>query len=183
MQNAQSTTPSNAQDAKQPHEMLLSEFVTAAQVVALTNHGRKWEVRLGAYNAFSDADDEKAALRDVHHAAVNNALYLNQADAPAIPNKPSVPSPDVVSAYPDLVEQYADVLSAAMREPSIALPQVSRMEFDALVAALRLLQVGLVGGLVRADDGDIGGILTDSGTHVGLKADEVDSLCERILFM
>lgn len=39
------------------------------------------------------------------------------------------------------------------------------------------------GGLVRADDGDIGAILTDSGTHGGLSADEVDSLCERILFM
>lgn len=184
MQNAQATTPVSAPAAhKQAHEMHLSEFMGAAQVVALTNHGRKWRVTLGEDHCFSDAADSQAALRDAHHAAVNNALYLNQADAPDTPNKPSIPSPQVVCTYPDLEELYADVLKTGMREPSIPLPKVSKVEFDALIASLRLLSAGMSGGLVRADDGDIGDILTDSGTHDGLSADEVDSLCERILFM
>lgn len=165
-----------------PHLLTQAQFIAAAQVVPLVNHGRKWDVRLGSYSSFSDAESAQAALIDAHHGAVNNALYFNEQDAPEIPNKPSVPTAEVLASYPDLIEQYADVIAYSQAERTIALPAVNKAEFDAVLAALRLLGASMIGGLVRPGDGDIGEILTDSGTHEGLTVDGVDALCERIQF-
>lgn len=88
-----------------PHELTQAQFKDMAQVVALLNHGRKWEVTLNAYAAFSDAATEDAALVDVHHGAVSNALYFNEPDAPDIGEKPSLPYALVCADYPDLVER------------------------------------------------------------------------------
>lgn len=114
MQNNQSTTITDvtSEVIREPHLLTQAEFIRAAQVVRLINHGRKWDVRHGNYSAFSDAGTPGAAVIDVHHAAVNNALYFNEADAPDVPNKPSVPTRQVLAAYPDLVAQYAHVLEA-----------------------------------------------------------------------
>ncbi|QHF00422.1 hypothetical protein LCG56_28950 (plasmid) [Pseudomonas cannabina pv. alisalensis] len=183
MQNVETNTLANVQVVDSaPHLLTQSEFIATAQAVPLVNHGRKWDVRMGNYNSFSDADTAEAALIDAHHGAVNNALYFNQEDAPEIPNKPSVPTAEVLASYPDLIEQYADVLAYSQAERTIALPAVSKAEFDAVLAALRLLAASMMGGLVRPGDGDIGEILTDSGTHAGLTAEGVDQLCERIQF-
>ena len=183
MQNVETNTHANTQAAAiAPHLLTQAQFIATAQAVPLINHGRKWDVRMGNYNSFSDADTAQAALIDAHHGAVNNALFLNEADAPEIPNKPSVPSAEVLASYPDLIEQYADVIAYSQAERSIALPAVNKAEFDAVLAALRLLGASMMGGLVRPGDGDIGEILTDSGPHEGLTAEGVDALCERIQF-
>jgi hypothetical protein len=85
------------------------QFASQANVKELVNHGRKWEVRLGDYSAFSDADSAREALAEVHHAAVNNALFLNTAESQGL-SLPisSVPPPEVLAEYPDLVEKYPD---------------------------------------------------------------------------
>ncbi|WP_439126259.1 MAG: hypothetical protein ACNJA3_28230 (plasmid) [Pseudomonas rhizophila] len=183
MQNVEINTQAKPQAvACAPHLLTQAQFMATAQAVPLVNHGRKWDVRMGSYSSFSDAGTAQEAMIDAHHGAVNNALYFNEADAPEIPNKPSVPTAEVLASYPDLIEQYADVIAYSQAERSIALPAVNKAEFDAVLAALRLLGASMMGGLVRPGDGDIGDILTDSGTHEGLTTEGVDALCERIQF-
>jgi hypothetical protein len=92
---------------RRPHEVTLAVFSQNAKVVALTDHGRRWQVTFGKYSAFSDADNIVDVLRDVHGSAVNNALYLNQPDAPDIGFKPSMPPADVLSEYPEIVALFA----------------------------------------------------------------------------
>jgi len=161
----------------QPHQLTQAQFIADATVMALENHGRKWSVTHGTYSAFSDADTAEAALIDAHHGAVNNALYFNQPDAPALPDKPSAPTQLVLAEYPDLVTKFGIVPSGQL----IALPSVNADEFNALIASLRLLSAAMSGGLVKPNDGDIGDVLTDSGTHEGLNAEQIHDLCDRIL--
>jgi len=54
---------------------------------------------------------------------------------------------------------------------------ISKKQFDAVLAGLRLLQSCLENRLVLPNDGDIGDILTDGGTHKGLTTTEIDALC------
>lgn len=54
--------------------------------------------------------------------------------------------------------------------------RVSGPQYDAALAALRLLSAALIAGAVAPDDGDIGDILTDGGAHPGLTADEIADL-------
>lgn len=58
---------------------------------------------------------------------------------------------------------------------------LSLAQGDAIFAALRLLATKLKAGEVSPDDGDIGDILTNSGAHAGLSADEVHELCDSLL--
>lgn len=94
-----------------PHQLTKAQFIREASAVRLVNHGRKWQVNLGNHSAFSQADTAEAALADVHQSVVNNALYLNQAGAPTVPNKPSIPTQDVLADYPYLVAMFTDVLA------------------------------------------------------------------------
>lgn len=103
----------SAHVSKEPHHMTKDEFQAAAKAQALVNHGRKWNVTLGNYSAFSDAESAEAALADVHHGAVNNALYLNCPDAPQLDIKPSMPALIVLADYPDLVAEYRVVAAIA----------------------------------------------------------------------
>jgi hypothetical protein len=57
----------------------------------------------------------------------------------------------------------------------------TRQESDAVFAGLRLLASNLQNGRVRPDDGDIGAILTSSGDHAGLSAEQVHDLCDLLL--
>jgi antirestriction protein ArdC/phage/plasmid primase-like uncharacterized protein len=93
-------------DPRQPHEMTLAEFSTQITIERLENHGRKWNVTLGDYSAFSDAESSDLAIADVHRAAVNNALYLNSLDATVPGGKPSLPPAAVLAEYPDLLAEY-----------------------------------------------------------------------------
>lgn len=56
--------------------------------------------------------------------------------------------------------------------------QFSKKQFDAILAGLALLQTALQNRLVLPDDGEIGDILTDNGSHEGLTAEEVGQLSE-----
>lgn len=58
--------------------------------------------------------------------------------------------------------------------------QSSKKQFDAILAGLRLLQTSLDNRLVLPNDGDIGDILTDTGSHEGMTAAEIDSFCEEL---
>lgn len=93
-------------DQRQPHEMKLSEFAAQAVVEQLENHGRKWNVTLGAYSAFSDAATSADAVADVHRAAVNNALYLNSSKNSEGTIAATMPPLPVLFEYPGLVRDY-----------------------------------------------------------------------------
>jgi hypothetical protein len=54
-------------------------------------------------------------------------------------------------------------------------------EFDATLAALRLLATALHKGEVAPDDGDVGDILTCSGDHPGLTSEEVHDIADRMV--
>lgn len=97
----------------QPHELTREQFASQATVLELTLHGRKWEVRHGDFSGFSDADSAQDAISDVHHAAVNNALFLNTPDARSA-NLPvtSFPPAAVLAEYPDLVQKFPDAVPA-----------------------------------------------------------------------
>lgn len=179
MQQIDTSNPSSTTVSElQPHQLTQAQFTSKAQVFRLENHGRKWKVTHGTYSSFSDAATSEAAVIDAHHGAVNNALYFNQPDAPVVHDKPSAPTQQVLADYPDLVAKFGVVLS----EQLITLPAVNTDEFNALIASLRLLSAAMSGGLVKPNDGDIGDVLTDSGTHEGLNAEQIHNLCDRILF-
>lgn len=90
----------------EPHELRFSDFARLATVEALVDHGRKWQVHYGQqWHAFSDADNPDLAIQDVHRAAINNTLWHNVQESPIMP-KPSMPPPNVLSEYPDLVGKY-----------------------------------------------------------------------------
>lgn len=61
---------------------------------------------------------------------------------------------------------------------------ISGPERDAILAGLRLLQCGLDRRegyyAVSPNDGDVGDILTNSGEHPGMTAEEIDGLCDLI---
>lgn len=57
---------------------------------------------------------------------------------------------------------------------------LSRKDFDAVLAGLRLLQCALDSGEVEPNDGDVGNILTCDGDHEGLDAAGIDALCENL---
>jgi len=107
----QNLTQSRAQ--RPPHELTLAQFAKQASAQELVNHGRKWEVRHGNHVAFSDADTAEQAVADVHHGAVNNALYSNTPEARQM-NLPasSFPSPTILADYPDLIEKFPDAIPA-----------------------------------------------------------------------
>lgn len=93
-----------------PHEMTKAEFMSAAKAEQLVNHGRKWNVTLGTYSSFSDAESEAAAKADVHRGAVNNALCLNTPDCEGMSND-GMPPIRVLVDYLDLVDEF-NVVSA-----------------------------------------------------------------------
>lgn len=63
--------------------------------------------------------------------------------------------------------------------------QITERQRDAIWAGLRLLQCSLDKRPghhpVEPDDGDIGDILTCSGAHAGLSADEIDAFIDDVL--
>lgn len=127
-------------DKRPPHEMTKAEFASQANAEALTNHGRKWNVILGdRYAAFSDADSPAAAVADVHHAAVNNALFINTPGANGAGIKSTLPPPAVLAEYPDLVAQYPQALQteAKMQTPSRSSDPFSDDNFAAQVGVKR----------------------------------------------
>lgn len=92
-------------------QMTFAEFSKIAFAVQLHNHGRKWEVYVGA-NAlgFSDAGNEEDAKRDIHRAEINNALYFNDLDAENFDQVP-LPSAAALNEYPDLFEKFPEPTS------------------------------------------------------------------------
>lgn len=127
-------------DQRPPHEMTKAEFASQATAEALTNHGRKWNVTLGdRFSAFSDADSAAAAVADVHHATVNNALFINMPEAAGAGIKSTLPPPAVLAEYPDLVAQYPQALQqeAKMQTPSRSSDPFSDDNFAAQVGVKR----------------------------------------------
>lgn len=57
---------------------------------------------------------------------------------------------------------------------------VTSEEYNAVIAGLRLLQNALDNSTVTPDDGDIGDILTNTGSEKPLTAAQIDELVERI---
>lgn len=58
---------------------------------------------------------------------------------------------------------------------------LNAMETDAVVAALRLLANKVALREIEPNDGDVGDILTGSGEHAGLNAEQIHALCDQIL--
>ncbi len=121
-----------------PHELTRDQFASQATVLELTRHGRKWEVRHGDFSAFSDADSAQDAISDVHHAAVNNALFLNTPDARSA-NLPatSFPPAAVLAEYPDLVQKFFDAVPA----PDLGQQPAGQVVPDALRDASQAISI------------------------------------------
>lgn len=58
---------------------------------------------------------------------------------------------------------------------------LSGQERDALLAALKLLEVSMKEGLVQPNDGDIGDLLTNGGEHEGLTPWQISALADRVV--
>lgn len=118
-----------------PHQLTKAQFAAVAQVEALANHGRKWNVTYNGKSGFSDEVTAEAAKDDVHHAIVNNAVYFNEPGAPEVGEKPSLPTALVMTDYandPDLVARwYACVASrpATGKVEVVFKAALSRMTF------------------------------------------------------
>lgn len=111
--------------ACEPHEVTFAVFSQHAKATPLSNHGRRWQVTYGpTYSAFSDAGDIRGALKDVHAGAVNNALYMNERDAPDIGAKPSMPPAEVLKDYPEIVALF----SAPATPPALTSEQLAVVE-------------------------------------------------------
>lgn len=110
------------------HTVPMQQFVARAQVVALENHGRRFEVTFGTFRAFSDAPTPEEAARDAHRAAVNNALYFcenPQAHAQSgAPGTPKLPPQKVLSDYPQFAARVRALRTTTLKasEPAHALP-------------------------------------------------------------
>jgi N12 class adenine-specific DNA methylase/antirestriction protein ArdC/phage/plasmid primase-like uncharacterized protein len=109
------------------HQMTKEEFAEIASAIPLVNHGRKWEVKVGELSyGFSDLETAPEAVADIHKAIVNNALYSRSTNnSNGVLLIQSMPSERVMKDYPDLQEEYADVLKV---EPGEAVSQAA--EFD-----------------------------------------------------
>ena len=98
-----------------PHQLTQAQFAAIAQVEALENHGRKWNVSYNGASGFSDESTAEAAKADVHHAFVNNAVYFNEPGAPELGLKPSLPPALVMADYsndPDLVARWGACMAS-----------------------------------------------------------------------
>ena len=95
-----------------PQELTVEEFAEVASVTRLQNHGRKFEVALGAsFRFFSDALKPGEAVKDVHRAMVNNALYAHSAEAPDFMEDMVFPPDRVLDQYPEFKKTFADVFA------------------------------------------------------------------------
>jgi len=92
--------------------LTLAEFAAQATVTRLVNHGRRWEViYAGKGVGFSDANTEQGAIRDMHHAAVSNALHLHSPAGRSLSlPTPTFPSPKALADYPDLIATFYDTV-------------------------------------------------------------------------
>ena len=107
----QGISQANDLSNKPAHELTLAQFRSVAKVAELENHGRKFEVSGFGEHAFSDAATPEAAVRDVHAAMVNNALYWNdRALDNDIPEPQemlvSMPPSEVLAEYPELRHKF-----------------------------------------------------------------------------
>lgn len=129
--------------AREPHEVTFAVFSQHAKVTLLSNHGRRWQVTYGpTYSAFSDVGDIRGALKDVHAGAVNNALYMNERDAPDIYPKPTMPPAEVLKEYPEIVALFsAPATPSTMTPEQLAVVETLRLKLEEAKVAMR----GLLG--------------------------------------
>ncbi len=60
------------------------------------------------------------------------------------------------------------------------LPKLSRVQFAAVLAGLRLLAANVASGSMKREFCDIGEIWTDCGDHEGLDAEEIQKLGDQL---
>jgi antirestriction protein ArdC/phage/plasmid primase-like uncharacterized protein len=102
----------NHADKLQPHALTLEQYQKQVTVEALENHGRKYSVQLDhRYTGFSDAETPEDAVKDVHRAAVWNALLMPALGAHSFVDPPP---PHVLADYPGITEEVA---AAALPPP------------------------------------------------------------------
>lgn len=88
-----------------PHRMSLEEFRQAVTIIELRNHGRQYEVMLGA-RSLGFAEDPDPVFQ-THRSLVNNALYSCTPDAPSFLRDGAVlPCALAAQRYPDLAERF-----------------------------------------------------------------------------
>lgn len=159
-------------DSMQPERMTLSQFRSESRVVSLENNGRQWEVSLGEhFHAFSDAATPEEAIADVHHAAVNNVIFLNSPQAmDAGLEKPAWPPQNVLDEYPKLA-----ALKTAIEDADKA-----RAADEALEQLRRQVQT-VKDGIKIADEEGLSGkqrldaVLNHLAQHNGTTLDETRS--------
>lgn len=115
-----------------PHEQSFDQFKALATVVELQNHPRKWDVHYPSnFSSFSDEETADGALKDVHRAAVSNAIYLNTIGKESGISS-SFPPPEVLAEYTDLLDKF-NRQAEAEKTPTEAKPEenlASDLEID-----------------------------------------------------
>lgn len=136
------------------HHVPFALFAQMARLNKLENHGRQWEVFFnGRSLGFADGAKDDA-LAQAHRGEVNNALYLNQPEvlASGLGYMPrSMPSGAALADYPDLAEQYAEVI--ASKPPSGWTEAITMADFHAYIRASYQGMSDRIRSLVIVPDG------------------------------
>lgn len=99
-----------------PHRLTLTQFLELGDALPVEGNPRSWEVSHGRFLTWAEADSADAALKLVHRYEVESSLKWNSAGASEGEFLPSMPTGDVLSDYPDLVETYADILAGVVKD-------------------------------------------------------------------
>ncbi|MGF6604020.1 hypothetical protein P3T23_008775 [Paraburkholderia sp. GAS448] len=109
--------------------------------------------------------------------AVGDVVAFKATNAPMWHGQPAVPQASKIERFGDL-EALAKGADAGLQQ---AVMRVTRRQYDAIVASLRLLERQMEKGAVSPNDGDVGDIMTCSGDHQGLSLEELTLFCDAIL--
>lgn len=139
------TVPAAIPLSKPAHEVTLAEFIKAATVAKLENHGRKWEVTYVVsgqeMHGFSDADTSEGAIRDQHEAMVSNAIYANSPDATDSMKGTSMPPAEVLAEYPALAKWAAKISAAPPTTKNI--PATVRRQVGNALTSMRTVHAAV----------------------------------------
>lgn len=137
------------------HHVPFALFKQVVRLKKLENHGRQWEAFFnGKSLGFADGTKEEA-MAQVHRGEVNNALFLNQPEMLSSDsgwNMPrSMPSAAALVDYPDLANQYANVVASQPLSPWT--DALSKADFHAYIKASYQEISERIRGLVIVPDG------------------------------
>lgn len=157
---------------KKPHRLSDGRLVGKVERIEFTRGGagNQWTTISGVrYATWWDLRTKDWAIGDV--------VAFKATMAPMWHGQPAVPQASKIEKFDDL-DALANGDDAGHQK---AVMHVTRRQYDAIVASLRLLAREMEKGTVSPNDGDLGDIMTCSGDHRGMSLEEVTLFCDGIL--